>query len=46
MALAATTASEDCPTKGEHGTFCWNERLARDVEAAKKFYSFENTHSD
>ena len=22
-----------------HGTFCWNERLARDVERAKKFYA-------
>jgi uncharacterized protein len=33
-----TTASQDCPTRAEHGSFCWNERLARDVEAAKAFY--------
>ena len=25
--------------RGTHGTFYWNERMARDVEAAKKFYA-------
>jgi len=24
---------------GSHGTFYWNERMARDVEATKKFYA-------
>jgi predicted enzyme related to lactoylglutathione lyase len=24
---------------GSHGTFYWNERMARDVEGAKKFYA-------
>jgi predicted enzyme related to lactoylglutathione lyase len=24
--------------KWSHGTFCWNERMARDVERAKTFY--------
>jgi hypothetical protein len=25
--------------KSAHGTFCWNELMTRDVDAAKKFYS-------
>ncbi len=25
--------------RGSHGTFYWNERMTRDVEAAKKFYA-------
>jgi uncharacterized protein len=25
--------------RGTHGTFYWNERMARDVEGAKKFYA-------
>lgn len=33
-----STTSTDCPTKAEHGSFCWNERLTRDVERVKKFY--------
>ena len=32
-------STNDCPTKAAHGSFCWNERLARDVEGAKKFYA-------
>ena len=31
-------SEQDCPTKAEHGTFCWNERTTRDVEGIKKFY--------
>src|SRR5712691_7076223 len=26
-------------TKGSHGSFCWNELMAHDVERAKKFYA-------
>jgi predicted enzyme related to lactoylglutathione lyase len=25
--------------RGAHGTFCWNELMARDVAGAKKFYA-------
>lgn len=32
------SANDDCPTKAAHGSFCWNERTTRDVEATKRFY--------
>ena len=37
--LKTQNASADCPTQAPHGTFCWNERLTRDVESVKKFYA-------
>jgi predicted enzyme related to lactoylglutathione lyase len=33
-----SSTDQDCPTKAEHGNFCWNERMTRDVEGIKTFY--------
>ena len=41
MAQAAAKKSEqkaEAPCE-EHGTFCWNELMTRDVERAKSFYA-------
>lgn len=37
--LAQLCASMEAARRAAHGTFCWNELLARDAERAKKFYA-------